>query len=118
MCKRPEKALHGGDLRVCNDEVSAGAVTVMVRPNGMVYLAPGSCFNEWGSMLTFKNDGSGAVIVRYRSISKNNGRCPASTASIDAEPRRRLDRRQVGGERYLQHLQIAASLQRVGDAAW
>ena len=72
----PEKALHGGDLRVCNDEGSAGAVTVMVRPNGMVYLAPGSCFNEWGSMLTFRNDGSGVVTIRYRSISKNNGRCP------------------------------------------
>ena len=74
--RRPEKALHGGDLRVCNDEVSAGAVTVMVRPNGMVYLAPGSCFNEWGSMLTFRNDGSGVVTIRYRSIAKNNGRCP------------------------------------------
>ena len=72
----PEKALHGGDLRVCNDEVSAGAVTVMVRPNGMVYLAPGSCFNEWGSMLTLRNEGSGEVIVHYRSIAKNNGCCP------------------------------------------
>jgi hypothetical protein len=72
----PEKALHGGDLRVCNDGKSAGAVTVLVRPNGKVYLAPGSCFNEWGSMLSFRNDGSGVVIVRYRSISKNNGRCP------------------------------------------
>ena len=72
----PEKALHGGDLRVCNDGKSAGAVTVLVRPNGIVYLAPGSCFNEWGSMLSFRNEGSGVVIVRYRSISKNNGRCP------------------------------------------
>jgi hypothetical protein len=32
----PEKALHGGDLRICNDGESAGAVTVKVRPNGMV----------------------------------------------------------------------------------
>ena len=72
----PEKALHGGDLRVCNDGESAGAVTVKVRPSGMVYLAPGSCFNEWGSMLAFRNEGSGVVILRYRSISKNNGRCP------------------------------------------
>jgi hypothetical protein len=27
-------------------------------------------------MLTFRNEGSGVVILRYRSISKNNGRCP------------------------------------------
>ena len=72
----PEKALYGGDLRVCNDGESAGAVTVNVRPNGIVYLAPGSCFNEWGSVLTFRNDGSGEVIVHYRSIAKNNSRCP------------------------------------------
>jgi len=72
----PGKELYGGDLRVCNDGESAGAVTVKVRPSGMVYLEPGRCFNEWGSVLTFRNDGSGAVIVHYRSISKNNGRCP------------------------------------------
>ena len=72
----PEKPLYSGDLRVCNDEKSAGAVTVDVRPSGRVYLEPGRCFNEWGSVLTFRNDGSGEVIVHYRSIAKNNGRCP------------------------------------------
>jgi hypothetical protein len=72
----PEKALYGGDLRVCNDVESTGAATVTVRPEGMVYLSPGRCFNEWGSMLTFKNEGSGVVILHYRSIAKNNGRVP------------------------------------------
>jgi hypothetical protein len=72
----PEKPLYSGDLRVCNDEKSAGAVTVDVRPSGRVYLEPGRCFNEWGSVLTFRNEGGGVVIVHYRSISKNNGRCP------------------------------------------
>ena len=72
----PEKGLDGGDLRVCNDGESTGAVTVDVRPSGRVYLEPGRCFNEWGSVLTFRNEGGGVVIVHYRSISKNNGRCP------------------------------------------
>jgi hypothetical protein len=47
-----------------------------MRSGGMVYLEPGQCFNEWGPMLTFHNEGKGAVNINYRSISKNNGRCP------------------------------------------
>ena len=70
------KPLYGGDLRVCNDTDSTDAVTVKVRPEGMIRLAPGSCFNEWGPMLTFINEGSGVVVIHYRSISKNNGRVP------------------------------------------
>jgi hypothetical protein len=70
------QTLYGGDLRVCNDTDSTGAVTIKVRPEGMISLAPGSCFNEWGPMLTFINEGSGVVVIHYRSISKNNGRVP------------------------------------------
>ena len=72
----PPKPLYGGDLRVCNDSESTGAVTVTIRPGGMVYLQPGRCFHQWGPMLTFTNDGKGIVIVHYRSIAKNNGRVP------------------------------------------
>ena len=75
------KALYSGDLRVCNDSESTGSLTVHVRPEGMVYLEPGECMDEWGPMLTLVNDGSGIVIVHYRSISKNNGRVPGKQES-------------------------------------
>jgi hypothetical protein len=70
------KSLTGGDLRVCNDAESASSATVQVRDSGMVYLQPGRCMNEWGMMLTFVNDGKEPLTIRYRSISKNNGRVP------------------------------------------
>jgi len=70
------KYLTGGDLRVCNDIESTSSATVAMRSGGMVYLQPGSCFNEWGMMLSFSNKGEGTVTIHYRSISKNNGRCP------------------------------------------
>jgi hypothetical protein len=64
-----------GDLRVCNDSSSTGSARVSVRPAGTLLLAPGSCLNEWGSMLTFANESSGTVTIVTRSIAKNNGRC-------------------------------------------
>ena len=70
------KSLTGGDLRVCNDSESTSSATVAMRSGGMVYLRPGQCFNEWGMMLSFSNDGQGILTIHYRSISKNNGRCP------------------------------------------
>jgi len=70
------KSLTGGDLRVCNDSESTSSATVTMRSGGMVYLQPGRCFNEWGMMLSFSNEGKGIVIIHYRSIAKNNGRLP------------------------------------------
>lgn len=70
------KSLNGGDLRVCNDLESTSSATVAMRSGGMVYLQPGRCFNEWGMMMTFSNEGKGTVLINYRSIAKNNGRFP------------------------------------------
>src|SRR5215510_11299179 len=70
------KSLTGGDLRVCNDLESTSSATVAMRSGGMVYLQPGRCFNEWGMMLSFINEGMGIVTIHYRSISNNIGRCP------------------------------------------
>jgi len=74
------KQLYSGNLRICNDRGSTGSARVSVRPTGSLLLAPGSRFNEWGSTLSFANEGGGTVTIVTRSISKNNGRCPGREA--------------------------------------
>ena len=73
----PPKPLYGGDLRVCNDFEQHGC-RHRDHPSGRhgLSFSRGSCFHQWGPMLTFANDGKGIVILHYRSIAKNNGRVP------------------------------------------
>ena len=86
------KPLYGGRSASVQRLREHRAVTVTVRPGGMVSLQPGRCFNEWGPMLTFTNDGKGIVIVHYRSIARITAAYRATSSQLEPGDTARCER--------------------------